>query len=75
MWLTFGAAVVACVVEVGGGIESSLSSASRDSISARVCCSRLRSRSSSSATRAWIWSSRVLAREESVWFFYLVNGD
>lgn len=41
-------------------------SANRFSMSARVCVSRARIRSSSSATRAWIWSSRLWAREESV---------
>ena len=50
----------------GAGILFSGAWAMRFSISATVCCSRARMRSSSWETRAWISSSRDLAREESV---------
>lgn len=45
---------------------ASFASASLFSMSCNVCFSRARMRSSSSATRFWMWSSRVCAREESV---------
>lgn len=54
------------VVEDEEGDDSEVVAAIRCSRSARVWVSRCRSRSSSSATRSWMWSSRVLARLESV---------
>lgn len=48
--------------------RSGNSAATRFSISSRVCFSRCRRRSSSSATRAWMCNSRDLARDESVCF-------
>lgn len=55
---------------VGEGFDGTLrlgnASATRRSISSRLCCSRCRRRSSSSATRAWMCSSNCFARAESV---------
>jgi hypothetical protein len=47
--------------------RSGSSAATRFSISSRVCFSRCRRRSNSSATRAWMCNSRDLARDESVY--------